>query len=299
MYDIRDTKGSTINPAQKAGIKVGDFIVKVNDKAVEDEQGLKREIINNGEKPVKLEIKRNDKIIKSRLMTAICPETGYPRLGIYVKDTTSGVGTLSFYHPESQSFAALGHIITDSDNSAAKNVREGKILEASIKGIRKGIKGQPGEKIGMFTNESTLSGNIEKNTKYGVMGKLEGAVNNPYYNMPIPIASSNQINEGPAEILTVIDDLKIEKFSIEIQDIFYPWNSRGKGMVIKITDRKLIDKTGGIIQGMSGSPILQNGMLVGVLTHVFVNDPLRGYGIPAEWMLKELDITDNILQNAS
>lgn len=148
-----------------------------------------------------------------------------------------------------------------------------------------GKKGQPGEKLGVFRAEEQISGNITKNTNCGIFGKLDKDPKNLYSKTAIPVAMASDIKEGPAEIYTVLKDNKIEKFSIEIQEIIPNGKDEGKGMIIKINDSKLLAKTGGIIQGMSGSPIIQDGKLVGAVTHVFVNDPSRGYGVLAEWML--------------
>jgi stage IV sporulation protein B len=289
MSNITDEAGNTVNPSEEAGIRIGDLILSINGKKVGSEYQLKNEIAKCGlsKRKVELEIKRGGKTFHTTVKTVLCRETGRPRIGLFVRDTASGVGTLSFYHPESGTYGALGHIITDVDTAMGIDLSDGKITEASIRGIHRGKKGQPGEKVGMFIEGGPLDGNIEKNTRYGIFGKLKAPLENPYYSKPVTVGLSYQIKRGPAEMLTVIDGTEIKKYSVEIQDIFYPWNHKGKGMIIRVTDQELVQSTGGIVQGMSGSPILQDGMLVGVLTHVFINDPLRGYGVPAEWMIKE------------
>lgn len=289
MSNITDESGNTLNPSEEAGIRIGDLILSINGKKVNSEYQLKNEIAICGlnKRKVNLEIKRGNKIFKTTVKTVLCRETGRPRIGLFVRDTASGVGTISFYHPETGTYGALGHIITDVDTAMGIDLSDGKITEASIRGIHRGKKGRPGEKVGMFIEGGPLDGNIEKNTRYGIFGDLKTPLENPYYSKPVPVALSYQVKKGPAEMLTVIDGTEVKKYSVEIQDIFYPWNHKGKGMIIRIVDQELVDSTGGIVQGMSGSPILQDGMLVGVLTHVFINDPLRGYGVPAEWMIKE------------
>lgn len=303
MSNILDESGKTVNPAEEAGIKIGDLIIGVNGRKIENEHQLRNEIAMCGmsQKKVELEIKRDGKIVKTSIKTVLCRETGRPRIGLFVRDTASGVGTISFYHPESGTYGALGHMITDVDTAMGIDLSNGKVTEASIRGIHRGKKGQPGEKVGMFIEGGAIEGNIEKNSRYGIFGRLKSPLESPFYNNPVPVALSYQIKKGPAEMLTVIDGTEIKKYSVEIQEIFYPWNSHGKGMIIKINDQELLDNTGGIIQGMSGSPIMQDGMMVGVLTHVFINDPLRGYGVPAEWMIREagLIINDKNLQKVS
>jgi len=169
------------------------------------------------------------------------------------------------------------------------NREKGRIVKADIQGIKPGKKGEPGEKIGIF-NGDELRGNIEINSHFGIFGRLNKPLDNPYYKNGIPIALSNQIKEGPAEIITVISGDKLEKFDIRILRVLPQHQPTGKGLVIQITDPRLLKATGGIIQGMSGSPIIQEGKLVGAVTHVFVNDPTKGYGCLAEWMLLEAGI---------
>ncbi|MFZ5647793.1 MAG: SpoIVB peptidase [Bacillota bacterium] len=303
MSDIVDESGNRYNPAEEAGLKIGDIILSVNGKQINNEFHLRNEIVSCGKnkKNVELEVKRGGKKLKVSVKTVNCIETGRPRIGLYVRDSASGVGTLSFYHPETGIYGALGHIITDVDTAKGVDLGDGKIVEAQIRAIHRGKKGSPGEKIGMFVENGTLSGNIERNCHYGIFGKLVTPLQNPYYPTAVPVALSHQVKTGPAEILTVIEGTEIKKYSVDVQEVFYPWSNQGKGLVIKVTDNELIKNTGGIIQGMSGSPIMQNDMLIGVVTHVFINDPLRGYGILAEWMLKEIGIknSDKSPQKAS
>lgn len=303
MSDITDEQGKKVNPAEDAGIKVGDVILSVNGKKIINEYQLKSAIRDYGmeHRKVVLEIKRGPRVFKTTVNAIVCNETGNFRIGLFVRDNATGVGTLSFYHPESRKFGALGHIIADVDTAKGIDLHSGNIFEASIRGIHRGKKGNPGEKVGVFLEDGYINGNIEKNSRYGIYGTLTKAPENQTFDKPIPVALSYQIEKGPAEILTVLEGTEIKKYSVEIEEVYLPWNSQGKGMIIKVTDPELIRITGGIIQGMSGSPILQNGMLIGVVTHVFINDPLRGYGVPAEWMIKDAGLisSDKLHQNAS
>lgn len=286
---ISDANGVKHYPAKEAGIEIGDLILAVNGTTVKTDGEAAQLIdkIGNSQKEIKLLIKRNNKDMEIRLKPAYCAETKRYRVGLYIRDSAAGVGTLTFFEPNSKTYGALGHIIADSETNKQIIMGEGRIVNASIQGINQGEKGRPGEKIGTFIDNTTLAGDIRKNTACGIFGKLEGNISNQYYQNPIPVAFSSQVREGPAEILTVVADEKIEKFTINIDKVIPQNKPEGKGLIITITDQRLLQITGGIVQGMSGSPIIQNGKLVGAVTHVFVNDPTRGYGVLAEWMLLE------------
>lgn len=286
---IVDEKGVRHNPAAEAGVELGDVLIKVNGQKVETECQV-RDLINKlGQdgKPLHMEFRNrhSNEIYKTKIKPIYCNEAKRYRVGLFVRDSTAGVGTLTFYDPQTKIYGALGHIISDIDTCQPINLDRGKIVAARIEGIRMGRKGHPGEKMGVFRGEEDISGNITKNTTCGIYGKLNGPPKKIYGKDTVPVAMANEVKEGPAEIYTVLKGDKIEKFSIKIEQVHLQGRPEGKGMIIKIDDAKLLQKTGGIIQGMSGSPIIQNGKLVGAVTHVFVNDPTRGYGVLAEWML--------------
>ncbi len=293
MADIKGKGGKKVNPAVDAGISVGDIILKVNDLEIKSDAQLRSIIDNCGKekKPLQLKIKRKDKTFSTTIKPTYCSETRRYRLGLFIRDSAAGVGTLTFYHPESGSYGALGHMIADIDTAQQIDLADGCVVGANIQSIHPGKRGRPGEKIGLFEGKSTLTGNITKNTRYGIFGKLDDPVDNPVYDKPVPVALNNEIKPGPAQILTVVKGNRIEQYDIEIEKVLPNSRSDGKGLILKITDRELLQCTGGIIQGMSGSPIIQEGRLVGAVTHVFINDPTRGYGVLAEWMLKEADIS--------
>ncbi len=288
---VTDRRGQRHNPALQAGILNGDIILKVNGCRVQSEQQVRNEISRCGEtdRPVTLEIKRGQRIFTTQVKPIFCAETRRYRIGLYVRDSAAGVGTLTFYEPGSKKYGALGHVITDIETNRKIELGDGQIVEAMVQGIRPGRRGQPGEKIGLF-NGSGLSGNIEKNTLYGIFGHLHQPLTNPFYRQPVPVALVYQVKKGPAEMLTVLKGNRIGCFSVEILQVMPQNKWEGKGMVIKINDPELLRQTGGIIQGMSGSPIIQEGKFVGAVTHVFVNDPTRGYGVLAEWMLWEANL---------
>ncbi|WP_309294763.1 SpoIVB peptidase [Desulfotruncus alcoholivorax] len=285
-----DQDGKKVFPARDAGISVGDLILQLNGKEVTSENQLQKLIDKCGRqgKDVNLLVKHGNEVKRLKINPILCNETGRYRVGLFVKDSAAGVGTITFYDPGSHVYGALGHIITDYSGKSIINPRDGKIVEATIKGLHPGKKGEPGEKLGVFKGKSDIIGDISKNTKYGIFGELEKELKNPIYGKPVAVALSYQVKRGPAQILTVLEDNNIQSFNIEIVQVLP--GKQSKGMVLQVTDPELIKRTGGIIQGMSGSPILQDGKLVGAVTHVFINDPTRGYGVLAENMLKEANL---------
>lgn len=277
-------------PAREAGIAVGDIIVAVNGKKVFTDDQVK-EIVGSFRQEdisISLTIKKNDKLYQRIIYPQYCEDTKSYRIGLFVRDNAGGVGTLTFYDPSSRSYGALGHVISDFETNQALQIRQGKILVASVENIQKAKRGYPGEKVGIFLQNNDL-GNIEKNENCGIYGTTYKDIRNPLYPEPLPVGYSNQIQLGKATILTVVQGEQIKRYDIEIEKILYG-RQDGKNMIIRITDKDLLEKTGGIVQGMSGSPIIQNGKIVGAVTHVFVNDPARGYGVFIENMLQEAKI---------
>jgi stage IV sporulation protein B len=285
-------QGQYATPAKDAGIVVGDVIISINGIPVQSDAQVAEIIDENGKNQQNVDIllKRPDGQLHVTATPVLCSDTKRYRIGLFVRDSAAGVGTLSFYEPESKIYGALGHIITDSDTNQPIDCDQGKIVLATVSGIQQGKRGHPGEKIGVFIEEDHLLGNISKNTQFGIYGELNAALPNEQYMQAIPVASMSQVQLGPAEMLTVVDGQAIEKFDIEIQKINLQEVPESKGLVIKVTDPRLIEKTGGIVQGMSGSPIIQNGKIVGAVTHVFVHDPTSGYGCFVDWMLMESGI---------
>lgn len=298
---VQDTEGHKFNPAREAGVEVGDIILKINGVAVNSDDQVARLVDESGRagKNVDILAKRKNRTFRASVKPIMCQDTRRYRIGLYIRDGAAGVGTLSFYNPDTGKYGALGHVITDSDTNQPIDVNDGKIVRASIQGIQAGKKGVPGEKVGMFVNDRNFAGDIEKNTKFGIYGAMKSEPKNPLYPDPIPIALANQVKTGPAEMLTVLDGEKIEKFAVEIKRILPQSTPDSKGLIVEVTDPKLLARTGGIIQGMSGSPLIQNGKVIGAVTHVFINDPTRGYGCLIEWMLMESNSSKNEQRKAS
>lgn len=290
-HHLIDTKQGETSPGENAGIKVGDVITEINGEEVKHMADLAPYIEKAGKTGEELNftvLRDNKKFEKTVKPVKDSNEKSF-RIGLYIRDSAAGVGTLTFYHPESSKYGALGHVISDMDTKKPIIVNNGQILSSSVTSIEKSSNGHPGEKLAQFTNEKPL-GTITTNSPFGIFGKLDHSLKNNVYDKPMPIALSSEVKEGPAKILTVLEGDKVEAFDIEIVSSVEQKFPATKGMVVKMTDPKLVEKTGGIVQGMSGSPIIQNGKLVGAVTHVFVNDSTSGYGVHIEWMLKEAGI---------
>lgn len=287
-----NTQAGEIYPGKETGIKIGDIVVAANGKPVSDEESMAKIIDSSGRKQqlITLKIKRAEGIYDYAVKPQYCSQTERFRIGLLIRDNAAGVGTLTFYDPVSERYGALGHVVSNGPGEQKIDIKDGQIVESVIQGIEQGRKGKPGEKIGMFVHGTGLTGEIEKNTYSGIYGELTKLpMNNE---QPVPVAFANEIKRGPAKIRTVVDGSRVEEFDIEILKVMPRQEASGKGMIIKITDKRLLATTGGIIQGMSGSPILQNGKLVGAVTHVFINEPSQGYGILAEWMLSDCGLIE-------
>ncbi|USG63630.1 SpoIVB peptidase [Brevibacillus ruminantium] len=302
-HHLVDTGSGKLSPGEQAGIHVGDSIIKMNDMYINDMNDVKKMVREAGEKKSALHllVVRGKEKLNLTLRPAKDKKDEEYRMGLYIRDSAAGVGTLTFYEPNTKAYGALGHVISDVDTGQAIVVGDGQIVRASVTSIEKGQSGNPGEKFARFYNESEVLGNISKNSPFGIFGKMKEEPKRGLYPDPIPIALAEQVKEGPAKILTVVEGQKVEEYSIEIVNVVKQHFPATKGMIIKVTDKRLLEKTGGIVQGMSGSPIIQDGKVVGAVTHVFVNDPTSGYGCYIEWMLQDagLQVRPNPPSNQS
>ncbi len=274
-------------PFKNSGIKEGDRILEINDNKISNTNELINVVNESEGNNLNIKYVRGEEVETTSIKPVKNSNNEY-KLGLWVRDAAAGVGTLTFYEPESGMFAALGHGIVDIDTSQIINIANGELVTTNILSITKGEKGTPGEIRGTIENGYTL-GNIYKNTGFGVFGSLTNTsplgINS---NEAIDVALRNEIQLGKAEIICQLEDGKKEKYEIEIQKKFVNNNEDNKSMLIKITDDRLLEKTGGIIQGMSGAPIIQNGKFVGAVTHVLVNDPTVGYAVFGDIMIKQL-----------
>lgn len=274
-------------PYENSGIQEGDAIIEINNEQIENTNDLIETVNKSNGKTVEVKYKRNEQTITTSIEPAKVNENEY-KLGLWVRDAAAGVGTMTFYEPSSGMFAALGHGIADIDTSELINIESGELTTTNILSIVKGQKGTPGEIRGTIENSESL-GSIYKNTSFGVYGKVQSKNKLDINNMEeMDVALRDEIKTGKAQILCELENGKTEKYDVEIKKVYLNNNENNKSMVIKITDEKLIEKTGGIIQGMSGAPIIQNGKFIGAVTHVLVNDPTVGYGVFADIMIKQL-----------
>jgi stage IV sporulation protein B len=292
-----------VSPGETAGIKVGDIITEINGTRIDKMSDVGPFVQKAGEsgQPMDIVIKRENQKVRTKLEPKKDKQENTFKLGLYIRDSAAGIGTMTFYHPESKKYGALGHVISDMDTKKPIVVEDGQIVRSTVTSIEKGANGDPGEKLARFSSDRQVIGNIKLNSPYGIFGELNNGIKNGIMDKPMPIALSHQVKEGPAKILTVVDNDEVKLFDIEIVSTIPQKFPATKGMVIKVTDPKLLAKTGGIVQGMSGSPIIQDNKLIGAVTHVFVNDPTSGYGVHIEWMLNEagIDIYDKPRKQAS
>lgn len=280
------------SPGEIAGIQIGDMITKINGETINSMADVGEFVQQAGtaKGAMELTVQREQKTFTTNLTPLQDQNDNNFKLGLYIRDSAAGIGTLTFYEPNSHKYGALGHVISDMDTKKPIVVRDGEVVRSTVTSIEKGLNGNPGEKLARFKDERHVVGNIFRNSPYGIFGELHEQLSNGINDKALPIALSHQVKEGPAKIYTVVEGDKVEEYAIEIVSTIPQKFPATKGMVIKITDPKLLEATGGIVQGMSGSPIIQDNKVVGAVTHVFVNDPTSGYGVHIEWMLHEAGI---------
>ncbi len=287
MSEIQGIDNNNYTPYKNSGIKEGDMITKVDNETVTCTSDLITKVNESEGNTVKITYVRDGSNYDTEILPTKTSDDEY-KLGLWVRDAASGVGTISFYDPNTGEFGALGHGILDVDTEELIDIARGDIVTSKIVSIVKGEKGKPGELQGSIDNGKII-GEVYKNTNFGIYGKLNNVeqIENDSDKV-MEVLPRDEVKEGKATILCTLDDNKQEEYEIEIEKVYTSTNRTNKNMIIRVTNPRLLEKTGGIIQGMSGSPIMQNGKFVGAVTHVMVNNPEKGYGIFADTMLKQM-----------
>ena len=284
MSGVTTDNGSK-NPAVEAGIKTGDYIISINGEKVNTNEDVGEIVSESNGHTLPVVIRRQDKNITVYLTPVLSSEDNCYRAGIWVKDSTAGIGTLTFYSPYNDMICGLGHGVYDSKTGSVIDFSKGELVGADIISIVKGTSGVPGELKGKLNN--TTIGKVSSNSLNGVYGAASCIVDTSNLTQ---IAHKQDVKSGAATIICTLDDTGPQSFSCEIKISSVGVNDTVQDMTVTITDKNLINLTGGIVQGMSGSPIIQNGKLVGVLTHVLIDNPQKGYGIFAENMLETSEL---------
>ncbi|MGI6200952.1 MAG: SpoIVB peptidase [Christensenellales bacterium] len=285
---VNPNQAGSRDPAAEAGILPGDVIEQVGDTPVDNAAHLSELTDGLAGQSVRLTLQRDGKQKQVEVVPEQDKLDGVWRLGLWVRDSTAGVGTMTYVDPQRMVYGALGHGITDADTGSYLEVKSGAILKSQVVEITQGQKGHPGELKGQLSMDQVW-GDVDENTQVGVFGHCPERMTNEVFPGELPIALRSSVEIGDAQILTTIDDTGVRLFSCRVVKVQPQSRSAAKSMVIEVTDPELLEKTGGIVQGMSGSPIIQNGHIIGAVTHVFVGDPTRGYGVYIEWMLEQSD----------
>lgn len=282
--------GKSTSPARSAGLSAGDIITQVGTQRVSTNEDLKSAINKLDGSPVVVKVSRG----QSTLQLQVTPhkaEDGHCELGLWMRDGIAGIGTLTFYDPDTGTFGALGHAVNDNETGVIIPLRTGSVMRSFVTDVIQGQAGMPGQLHGTFNNEQIL-GSLTKNSSSGIFGTMKKN-DLTTGKIALPVADFSEIKTGPAIILSNVSGTDIMEYKVEITRLYTGAEAVGRSMMITVKDPELIAKTGGIVQGMSGSPILQNGKIIGAVTHVLINDPTRGYGISIENMLDTISNDTN------
>ncbi len=263
--------------AQSAGIQIGDRIVSIDDHTICTAEDV-RMALDHSQGSIRLTLQRDGQLSSVRVEPTITPDG--PKLGVYLRQGVTGIGTITYYDPATQTFAALGHGVNEPSGQLLQ-LSSGHIYDARVASVRKGKPGEPGQLIGSLCAKDPL-GRLNCNTPQGVFGKAQL----PWKTQALPIGEAENVKTGNAIILSTVSGDTPREYSVEILKLYPASRQNGRNMLIRVTDPDLLDITGGIVQGMSGSPLVQDGKLIGAVTHVLVNDPTMGYGIFIENMLE-------------
>lgn len=278
------TKSGAVNPFVGSGLKVGDLIQTLNGKTISTIDEINEILAGSGGQVLPMTVLRDGKEISLTITPAKDSFSGEYKLGLWIKNNTEGIGTLTFVEDENLRFGSLGHAIYNNGGSILQ-VNDGNIYRCKVLGIKKGVDGTPGEILGTFSKNDPL-GDVDKNSEYGVFGYITNKEFAEEKQL-VQVGGRAGVKPGKATIFCALNGEDIKPYEIEIIKANYQTSSNEKSMVFRVVDKELLALTGGIIQGMSGSPIMQNGKIIGAVTHVFVNDPTKGFGLYLDWMLLE------------
>ena len=278
--------------AKGRALRAGDVFLSADGKNVESTKALSEQVGTAQTDTVRLEVLRGGQTITVDAQAEPDPSDGRRKLGVWVRDSTAGVGTLTYIDPANQAYGALGHAIVDADTGRLLAAREGAILHASIVGVTKGQSGKAGELKGNFLKAGEQIGSLMENCEYGIYGVLDDIPENLLYPQGLRAGARSAVHTGAASIIATVDADGPQEYGVEIVRCFAQSEPSQKGMILRVTDERLLEKTGGIVQGMSGSPILQDGRIIGAVTHVYLSDATQGYGMYIEWMLEKSDAMD-------
>lgn len=273
-----ETASGEASPAADAGVLPGDVITRIDAEEVSNAEEFAKALAGLDGSSVELTVLRDEKTLQLEVTPAM-DTSGVWRLGLWLRGSVSGIGTVTYYDPETGEYGALGHSITDADTGVLLPIGEGSICDASISDVQRGERGKAGELHGSYDASGKI-GTVRANTEHGIFGTAEG-----FDGRPLPVAETDEISDGAAVILANVSGDEVREYAVEISAL----DSNNERLLITVTDPALIEATGGIVQGMSGAPVLQNGKLIGAVTHVLVSDPTRGYGVTIAAMLAEND----------
>ena len=281
LTEVQSADG-THSPAKEAGVQEGDVLLRAGETELHSNDDLQKQVALSAGQPIKLTLERGENE-KSVTVTPCRDKTGAYRIGVLARDSLAGIGTLTYVDPQTGAFGSLGHGICDSETGVLLPLQEGTIIHSTVSSVQRGKAGEPGSLQGEFSTEKPL-GTVAQNTESGIFGTMTD--DSLYSELQcVPVASADEIKIGDAEILSNVDGDSVQRYSVQIVKLYPADDEYGRSMMLRVTDPQLVEKTGGIVQGMSGSPILQNGKLIGAVTHVLVDNPLEGYGISMEKML--------------
>lgn len=286
LADVVSDNKITVSPAKEAGMRIGDRILFVDDIPMHKTNEFLNYVQEHGIKEYNFEIERDGSRIELIMSPVKRDKEETFIFGFWARDNIAGIGTITYIDPETRDFSAVAHGIADSDTSKLIEIDSGKISKVDITNIKSGKKGEPGEIVGYILRNDSQLGTVRKNTPFGVVGEIDENSMSYFSDNLIEIGNKEDIQVGPAKIFACLDN-SIREYDIEIIKTYHQAKASDKSFIIRIVDKELLSLTNGIIQGMSGCPIIQNDKLVGAITHVFMNDPSKGYGIYAEWIFDE------------